>query len=316
MPQAVSIGGILLDTQRIGLAVALCTALGLMRWLAPRFGTAPHRVERMGLVVLVTAALAARVAFVATQWPVFRDTPWTALYFWQEGYSPAVGVLAAAAVAGAVLITQRLRSVPASMGPAVLALAGPFAAYAALAAAPPSLLSSSGKAVRGAPVPDLRMETLTGTPVSLAELDGHPAVVNVWATWCLPCRREIPLLNETYRAHRNEGLRVVGVNRGESHGRIRDFLESTHIAYDVWADPESATAPAPSARLLERARSPGLPTTLFVDADGIVRRIKVGQLNPAVVRQALQLILRDAETVSSRPGTDKEPRTPRSRESA
>lgn len=299
MPEAISIGGILLDTGRIVLAVTVLAALVLMRLLAGPFRVAPPRVERLGILVLLGVAVGARLAFVAAQWPAYREAPWTILYFWQPGYDAVAGLLGGAAVAVAAFIVLHARRAGRLMAPVLLGLAGPFAVFTAIELGAAVQVTAPGSVVHGSAAPELRMSTLNGGAASLSELRGHPVIVNVWATWCPPCRREIPLLNETYRRHADAGLRVVGVNRGERPGRIEDFLAAVPIDYDVWVDPRSpASGMAPSARLLERARSPGLPTTLFINAQGTVQQVTIGELRRATIQAGLQRILGGSTTYS------------------
>jgi len=298
MPPAISIGGIMVDTQRLALALAVVAAIGLMRVLARRFSVSPQRVERIGLALLILAAAGARLGFAALHWPVFREAPWSILYFWQGGYSAPTGVLIATVAAALGLAIQVMRRERQYMAPVLLGLVGPFAVLATVELAPASLLSSSDTLIAGEAAPTLRMKTLDEATADLSDLRGHPVVVNVWATWCGPCRSEIPLLNDVYRAHRADGLRIVGINRGERRPRIRKFLDSVPIDYDVWVDPDPATSTAPSARLLDQARSPGLPTTFFIDRDGIVRRIKVGELHRGILRAGLEEIISDDQAVA------------------
>lgn len=299
MPEAISVGGVLLDTSRVLLAVTVLAALILMRLLARPFRVAPSRVERLGILVLLGAAVVARLAFVAAQWPAYREAPWSILYFWQPGYDTVAGLVGGAAVAVAAFVVLHARHASRHMAPMLLGLAGPLAVFTAIELGAGVLATAPGSVTRGSVAPELRMSTLGGGTASLSELRGRPVIVNVWATWCPPCRREIPLLNEAYRRHADAGLRVVGVNRGERPGRIRDFLGAVPIDYDVWVDPRSpASGTMPSARLLERARSPGLPTTLFIDAQGTVRQLTIGELRPGTIQAGLQRILGGSTTYS------------------
>jgi thiol-disulfide isomerase/thioredoxin len=89
--------------------------------------------------------------------------------------------------------------------------------------------------------------------------DGRPLVVNLWASWCGPCRAEMPLLAEAQR--RDTGVRFLFVNQGEAAAAVQAYLQREGLALqDVWLDPTSALGPA--------VGSTGLPTTLFLDAEG------------------------------------------------
>ena len=128
------------------------------------------------------------------------------------------------------------------------------------------------------PLPDLTLQTLQGRSVALASLRGQPLVVNLWATWCPPCRRELPLLIEA--AQRQTGGRIVLVNEGETAAQVAAYLQSQHLGSpEVLLDPGN--------RLLSAYQSPGLPTTLFIDAEGRVRRLHIGELSKATLQQGI-----------------------------
>ncbi|WP_298290374.1 TlpA disulfide reductase family protein [Thiomonas sp.] len=128
------------------------------------------------------------------------------------------------------------------------------------------------------PLPALTLPTLAGPPLALASLRGQPLVVNLWATWCPPCRRELPLLIAA--AQQPDGARIVLVNEGEDAQRVAAYLQRQRLhAPQIVLDPDS--------RLLAAYRSPGLPTTLFIAADGTVRRVHVGELSAATLQQGI-----------------------------
>ena len=88
----------------------------------------------------------------------------------------------------------------------------------------------------GAPAPEISGQTLDGAVFDLAALHGHVVIVNVWATWCAPCRAEMPTLNAFYEAHRNQGLVMIGASAdrprdvGEVRGAMRNVVPSAHSA--------------------------------------------------------------------------------------
>jgi len=117
----------------------------------------------------------------------------------------------------------------------------------------------------GDKAPALAGQTLDGSPFDLASLRGHVVVINLWATWCPPCRAEMPALNAFYLKHRSAGLVVVGV----SEDRLRDLA-------DVARTMGAFAYPAVMAR---RATANGfavpvaLPETIVIDAAGVVRAV-------------------------------------------
>ena len=128
------------------------------------------------------------------------------------------------------------------------------------------------------PLPALTLQRLGGGEVTLSGLQGRPLVLNLWATWCPPCRRELPTLAQA--AQREKGVRIVLVNEGETARRVADFLRREKLAPpEVLLDPDS--------RLLSHYQSPGLPTTLFIAADGKVQRVHVGELSAATLQQGI-----------------------------
>lgn len=128
------------------------------------------------------------------------------------------------------------------------------------------------------PLPDLTLQTLQSRPVALASLRGQPLVVNLWATWCPPCRRELPLLIRA--AQQQTGARIVLVNEGETAQRVAAYLQRERLG-----DP--GVLLDPGSRLLAAYQSPGLPTTLFIAADGRVQRVHIGELSAATLQQGI-----------------------------
>ncbi len=111
--------------------------------------------------------------------------------------------------------------------------------------------------------------------------DGKPAVVNFFAAWCVPCRREAPLLREAHGAHGAE-VAFVGVDHLDQRDDARDFLETNHLDYPVGYDPGGDTAP--------RYRLRGLPGTVFVRADGTIAAVVNGEITRRALAENLRLL--------------------------
>jgi thiol-disulfide isomerase/thioredoxin len=137
----------------------------------------------------------------------------------------------------------------------------------------------------GQPAPDFTLKTLAGTEVSLSSLKGRPVILNFWASWCPPCRVEMPLLMAAYRAHRDAGLEVVAINLTDQEAAkdIRKFVAEFQMPFAVALDTKGKT--------WGRYGLLALPTTVFVSSDGTVRLVNSGPINGQTLDRDLALIL-------------------------
>jgi thiol-disulfide isomerase/thioredoxin len=127
----------------------------------------------------------------------------------------------------------------------------------------------------GAPAPALSGAALSGEAVDLAALRGQVVLVDFWASWCAPCRRELPELDALYRRHRAAGLMIIGVNLDEQRADAEAFLrDAVAVSFPVLHDPAQALAGAWSP--------PKMPTLYVIDRAGRIVRVfdgeKPGQL--------------------------------------
>jgi thiol-disulfide isomerase/thioredoxin len=131
------------------------------------------------------------------------------------------------------------------------------------------------------PLPDITLADIDGRSVALAQLAGKPVVVNLWATWCPPCRREMPVLGAAQKRHPE--VQFVFANQGERANTVRGYLSEQAFQLDyVLLDTNQEFS-----RLLG---SGALPTTLFFDAGGRLVEQRMGELSAATLTQKLQLL--------------------------
>ena len=116
--------------------------------------------------------------------------------------------------------------------------------------------------------PNFLLETLDGKEMRLSDLRGQPVVINFWATWCQPCRKEVPELVAAYNSYRERGLVILGVNLQEGKGIVRPFAEDFGMNFPILIDRDGEVG--------DEYRVLGLPTTYFVDRDGVVRSVFTG----------------------------------------
>lgn len=152
----------------------------------------------------------------------------------------------------------------------------PLADCGALQAPPPRAEAGSSASSTSPELPDLTLPCFTGgEQVGLAELAG-PAVINLWASWCGPCRAELPVL-QRFADRAGERVHVVGVVTQDSRSRAAAFATDARITFPALLDRDG--------QLLARVPAVGLPATLFVDRDGRVRHLHNAQLDGATLER-------------------------------
>ncbi len=122
----------------------------------------------------------------------------------------------------------------------------------------------------GFPAPDFTLAALDGTPTTLSDHRGRVVIINLWASWCGPCRAEMPALQRVYEAKHDAGLDVLAVNSTfqDSEPDARAFVRDLGLTFPVLLDRDGAV----SRRYLLRA----LPTTFFIDRRGLIRSVVIG----------------------------------------
>ncbi len=120
------------------------------------------------------------------------------------------------------------------------------------------------------PAPDFTLPTLSGAPIRLADLRGHVVLLNFWATWCVPCRTEMPSLEALYQRQKDAGLAVLAVNLDMlSTAGVEAFVQEVAVTFPIVLDPSWSTA--------QVYRVVGLPTTYLIDRAGNVVVREVGE---------------------------------------
>ena len=116
----------------------------------------------------------------------------------------------------------------------------------------------------GQPAPDFTLDTLDGNKVTLSEYKGKVVMVNFWASWCQPCRQEMPDIEKAYETYKDQGLVVLGVNLSEKNVPIQGFVKQYDLTFPILMDRQGTTA-------VDLYKVKPIPTTFFVDREGILR---------------------------------------------
>ncbi len=168
-----------------------------------------------------------------------------------------------------------------------LRLAGLVAVLAVLAAAPAAAAKGALKPVKGAVAAgDFIAQDLRGKPTRFGETRGSVVLLNFWATWCPPCRKEMPAMEQLYRAYKDRGLVVLAVSQDQAPlATVRSFAEELKLGFPVWHDRDG---------LVGRQYSvPGVPTSYLIGRDGRIAYKVLGEydwFNPEA-RAAVEALL-------------------------
>ncbi len=134
-------------------------------------------------------------------------------------------------------------------------------------------------------LPEVMLRTLTGDEVGTTTLHGRPAMLTLWASWCPPCVAEMPLLADMQPWLAAQGIEFVAINQGESVTTIADYMRTHSYTFTVWSDAQS--------RMGSVVRSNDLPTTIFVDADGVIRLVYRGPVTAELIRVMADVLTAD-----------------------
>jgi peroxiredoxin len=120
----------------------------------------------------------------------------------------------------------------------------------------------------GEQAPDFSLADLQGNPVRLSRLRGRVVVLNFWATWCPPCRNELPDLQSFYADYQSRGVMVLGINQREAIDLVRDFRDNQKLTFPILLDHDSQVG--------KQYHVDSLPRTVFLDRSGTIRSILYG----------------------------------------
>ncbi|MDX1613058.1 MAG: TlpA disulfide reductase family protein [Candidatus Promineifilaceae bacterium] len=167
--------------------------------------------------------------------------------------------------------------------PAVLDQVSPFPTAGAEVARVPNTGGDSGALEVGDPAPDFTLNDLDGQPVTLSAFRGRPVIINFWATWCAPCRIEMPALQAAYEKHQDRGLVILALDQDEPAEVARSFFyDEMGLTFTPLLDENGLVA-------ADYGNYGILPTTYFVNAEGIVTAVHRGPLTERQLEERLAL---------------------------
>ncbi|HHJ1296805.1 MAG: prolipoprotein diacylglyceryl transferase family protein [Pseudomonas capeferrum] len=260
----VTLGPLTMALNHLLMLTALVIASVVGWWVARRGGESP---ESALFNLFLIGVLCARLGFVVAYWPMYRDDLVQVIDIRDGGFLFWSGL--AGIVLGALWQGWRHPGLRRPLGWALFS----GALFWGLSSLGGHLYS------KGTELPELSLRNAGGQPVALHSYRGKPLVINIWATWCPPCRREMPVLQQAQGDYPH--VTFLFVNQGETPENVSTFLATTglsltHVLFDG------------AGQLAQRVGSMALPTTLFYDSNGRLIDSHLGELSRASLRHALE----------------------------
>lgn len=251
---AFTIGPLILSVDRFAGIIAICVFMLVGEVLARKVS---QRFTNWSWWVVVAFIFGGRAGHVVAHFSSFKTELWRVVAIWQGGFSVTAGVIVA-------FITSffLMRRYMTLLGWSVI----PFAtsAFAAL------VVIQLGASTPPTPLPTNSFLSYSGGTVIPASLAGKPLVVNLWATWCPPCRREMPMMAEV--AASTDQASFVFVNQGESRPAVESYLQRESITLNnLLLDT--------LGEFSRHYKTPGLPATLFINSDGKLKSVYMGEIS-------------------------------------
>lgn len=258
---AISFGPFVFSNDRV---IAILTGLAflamaeIMAWYRREDREAIRHWTGAALVVWI---ISARLGFVMANKDAFAAAPWTVFAIWQGGFH----ILAGSVGLGATVVAALVKDTR---------IAGPFlASIAAGTLAFGVALQAFPNEAKGS-LPTAQLVDLSGAPVVLQARGGRPMVLNLWATWCPPCRREMPMMMDVAQAQKD--VDILFANQGETLESIGVFLEQSGL-------PGTGILRDPHSELMQEYGLLGMPSTLFFAADGSLHAVQTGEMSRAAL---------------------------------
>lgn len=271
------------SVQVVAVFAAVLLAWTVAHMVAKRLPDSPYKAAGgMLMDAVFLGFVAARLGYIAQWWDEYAQSPMSMFFIGDQGFTWWIGVAATL-----VFIWWRTRSTRALRRPVLAGVTAGLLAWFA-AGGVLELLQRSAP-----PLPALALATLDEQPVVLNSYTGRPVVLNLWASWCPPCRREMPVFEQAQAQYPE--IAFVLVNQGESAQQARAFLEAQGLQLkDVLLDPASQT--------MQAVASQGLPTTLFFDEHGRLVDTHLGELTMASLKNTVSRRFAQSQQIK----TDKE----------
>ena len=127
------------------------------------------------------------------------------------------------------------------------------------------------------PAPQLALENVNGKTESLADFGGQVLLLNNWATWCPPCKAEMPTLKKFHDAHSAEGFTIIAVEAGDGKDEVLEFANSLGLTFPIWLDPDGSA--------LNSFKNGNLPNSYVIDRSGTVRYAWTGEISLAMLEK-------------------------------
>ncbi len=265
MSNALPLGPLLLPFRLLLVVVSAGATAAVGHRLGRRAGV---DVDTAVWHVLLAGVVVARLAFVYEYRDLYFSAPLSLLDIRDGGWDPTAGLVGAWFYG-----VYRQRRSPALASPMSWAMVVGTVLFVTGTAALALRLDTDRK------LPDLSLEKLDGRTVSLGQFAGKPTVVNLWATWCPPCAREMPMLRRAQDEHAD--VNFVFVNQGESRAEIESWLRQEQLPLrNVLLDEKRRASAA--------FQQKGYPTTLFFSGDGHLAAMRLGELSPATLDEKLR----------------------------
>lgn len=251
--------------------LVLMLAMGIATFIGKRAGrNNENQVESVLWKALLAGVVTARLVFVGMHLDEYKQAPWSMIDIRDGGFMGWIGALVA--LMTAAWLGWHRKEIRKPLTVSIFAGGFIWAGFSAL----PIILEADR-----VQMPPIALQRLDGSAQQMTSFTGKPTVVNLWATWCPPCRREMPVLRDAQTRHPH--IHVVFANQGEPPEVVQKYLAAESFTLsNVLLDF--------TMQLGKETGSRGLPTTLFFDANGTLVDRRVGELSHATLKERINLI--------------------------